>query len=142
VALLVHEAHYACVWAGDSRGYLYRRGALTPLTRDHSLVQELVDSGAMTAAEARRSNRRNVITRAVGIDAVLELDMRQDPLEPGDLFLLCSDGLTGVLEDDEIAAAFAQASDLGACADGLIEQSLRRGAPDNVTLVLVRAEAS
>ncbi|MFC3077378.1 PP2C family protein-serine/threonine phosphatase [Phenylobacterium terrae] len=141
VALLAVDGHYACLWAGDSRGYLWREGALCPLTRDHSLVQELVDSGALTPAEARTSRRGNVITRAVGVDPVLELAMAQGPMALGDVFLLCSDGLTGVLEDGEIADLLATAPGLDAAAEGLVAAALERGAPDNVTVVLVRAEA-
>lgn len=141
VALLAVDGHYACLWAGDSRGYLFRGGALSRLTRDHSLVQELVDKGALTPDEARTSRRGNVITRAVGVDAALELEMAQGPMRLGDVFLLCSDGLTGVLEDGEIAALLARVADLETCAERLVEAALERGAPDNVTAVLVRAEA-
>lgn len=140
VVLLAVDGHYACLWAGDSRGYLFRDGALSPLTRDHSLVQALVDSGALTPSEAKSSRRGNVITKAVGVDPALELDMVQGPLRDGDLFLLCSDGLTGVLDEAEIAALLAP-PDPDACAERLVAAALSRGAPDNVTVVLVRAEA-
>lgn len=140
VVLLAVDGHWACLWAGDSRGYLFRDGRLSRLTRDHSLVQELVDKGALTPAEARASRRGNVITRAVGVDPVLELEMAQGPTQAGDLFLLCSDGLTGVLEDREIETLLARTPSLEACAERLVEAALERSAPDNVTAVLVRAE--
>ncbi|MET0293372.1 MAG: protein phosphatase 2C domain-containing protein [Phenylobacterium sp.] len=140
-ALSVQDGAYDIAWAGDARGYLLRAGKLERLTRDHSLVQDLVDQGVMTPAEARRSRRRNIVTRAIGADPVLELDLRQGQVAAGDLFLLCSDGLSGVIEDHELAHQLAQGGDLARLADALVELSLHRGAPDNVSLVLVRAEA-
>ncbi|HEY9217385.1 MAG TPA: protein phosphatase 2C domain-containing protein [Phenylobacterium sp.] len=142
VALLAFEGHYACLWAGDSRAYRFAGGQLAPLTNDHSLIQQLIDSGALTRAEAKRSRRGHVITRAVGVDPTLDLEMRQGPLAAGDTFLLCSDGLTGVLEDADIADVLATAPDLETCAERLLALSLSRGAPDNVTVVLVHAESA
>ncbi len=139
VALLAHEGHWACLWAGDSRAYLCRDRKVAQVTHDHSLVQELVDSGAMSPAEARRSRRRNVVTRGIGVDADLQLEMRQGAIAAGDVFLICSDGLSGVVEEAELAGALAREPSLEAAADALVELALRRGAPDNVTVVLVRA---
>lgn len=136
VVLLVHDGHYACVWAGDCRAYLFRDGALRQITRDHSLVQELVESGALTPDEARHHHRANVVTRAVGAGPVLELETRSAPVKPGDLFLLCSDGLTGALEEGDLVAALRQRP-LESAAEALIAESLARGAKDNVTVVLV-----
>ncbi len=138
VTLLAFGGYYACLWAGDSRGYLYRDGRLEQITRDHSRVQELIDRGSLSRAEAKGYTRSNVITRAVGVTDRLALDMQQGPVEPGDVFLLCSDGLTGMLEDREIAALLATSS-LDAAADALIAETLERGARDNVTVVLARA---
>jgi serine/threonine protein phosphatase PrpC len=140
VSLLAHEAHYACLWAGDSRAYLYRAGALKRLTRDHSLVQEMVDAGAISEESARRHPRSNVITRAVGAGEQLEVESVFGPIQAGDRFLLCSDGLTAVVTDREIAEHMIRAP-LEAAAERLLDQALARGAPDNVTLVLVAAEA-
>jgi serine/threonine protein phosphatase PrpC len=139
VALLVHEGHYACLWAGDSRTYLLRGRRLDRLTRDHSLVQELVDAGALTPGEARNHPRANVITRAVGVSETLQLEKRHAPIEPGDTFLLCSDGLFGVMTDDEIADSLSH-RDLETAADELLDEALRRRTRDNVSLVLVRAQ--
>ncbi len=138
VVLLAFAGHYACLWAGDSRAYLLRDGRFEQITRDHSRMQELIDAGSLSRAEAKSYARSNVITRAVGVTDRLALDMHQGPLEGGDVFLLCSDGLTGMLDDREIAAMLSEAS-LDTVADALIERTLERGAKDNVTVVLVRA---
>lgn len=139
VTLLAHEGHYACLWAGDSRAYLYRGGALKRLTRDHSVVQEMVDAGALSEERARAHPRANVITRAVGAREDLQLDNAFGNVQRGDRFLLCSDGLTGVVTDRGIAEAMIRAP-LEAAAERLLETALARGAPDNVTLVLIAAE--
>ena len=140
VVLLAYERHFACVWAGDSRIYLLRAGRLEQLTRDHSRVQELIDQGALSREDARGHRRANVITRAVGVTDHLALDMLQGPILPGDVFLLCSDGLTGALDDQEIAALLSD-PDLADAAEALIRHTLDQGARDNVTVVLVRADA-
>jgi serine/threonine protein phosphatase PrpC len=137
-ALLVHEDHYACLWAGDSRVYLRRGGVLMRVTHDHSLVQELIDSGALDEDEARTRRISNVITRAVGAAERLELAETHGDIQPGDVFLLCSDGLTGLVLDHELGEVLG-GPDLEAMADLLLETTLARGARDNVTLVLVRA---
>jgi serine/threonine protein phosphatase PrpC len=138
VALLVEEAHAACIWAGDSRAYHLDAEGLHRLTRDHSLLQELVDSGALSLEAAAIDRRSNVVTRAVGAAAELELDRAFAPVAPGDRFLLCSDGLTGMVADEEIAEAL-KASDPDASADLLLALALGRGATDNVTLVVIEA---
>jgi serine/threonine protein phosphatase PrpC len=138
VALLVEEAHAACVWAGDSRAYHLNAEGLHRLTRDHSLLQELVDSGALSLEAAAIDRRGNIVTRAVGATAELELDRAFAAVAPGDRFLLCSDGLTGMVADEEIAEAL-KASDPDASADLLLALALGRGATDNVTLVVIEA---
>jgi serine/threonine protein phosphatase PrpC len=137
--LMAYENHYACVWAGDSRVYLDRAGQIRPLTRDHSLVQDLVASGVLKRDEARRHARGHVITRAVGAAETLDLESASGRLYPGDRFLLCSDGLTDVIEDGEIGEILARPP-LEAAVGKLIDLALRRGAPDNVTAILVGAE--
>ncbi|MBE7217956.1 MAG: serine/threonine-protein phosphatase [Caulobacteraceae bacterium] len=141
VSLVVYEDFYACLWAGDSRAYLLRDGRMEQVTRDHSRMQELIDSGSLSRLEARSYARSNVITRAVGVSDRLALDMQQGPLQVDDLFLLCSDGLTGALDDRTIAAILNQPS-LETAADMLIARTLDQGARDNVTVVLVRCEAA
>jgi serine/threonine protein phosphatase PrpC len=137
VALVVREGEFAVMWAGDSRAYLYRGDQLIQLTRDHSQVQELMDRGMLTPEEAADHPMRHVLARAVGVQPTLEIDAIRDQVAKGDLFLLCSDGLHGVVEDAEIAAILREHGNAGAQA--LIEASLERGAPDNVTVVLVYA---
>lgn len=140
VVLLARDGHYACLWAGDSRVYLLRNGALAQITRDHSLVQELVDAGAITAEEADGHPRANVITRAVGAAAdTLELEKISNRLVPGDRFLLCSDGLNKTLSDPELASLLAAPTPPP---DLLVAEALARHATDNVTAVAVEVLAA
>lgn len=135
VVLLVHDEHYACLWAGDSRAYQLRAGELVQVTHDHSLVQELVDSGAITAAEAETHPCANVITRAVGAGGeALVLDKATGRLQGGDRFLLCSDGLFKTLPERELAALLAADAD---AAERCLGAALARQADDNVTAVTV-----
>lgn len=137
-ALVVHEDHYACVWAGDSRAYLLRGDLLMRLSHDHSLIQDLIDSGQLDEDQARERRISNIITRAVGAAEILDLAESHGDVRSGDIFLICSDGLTGLVDDGEIRDILA-AFDLEAAADRLLALTLERGARDNVTLVLVRA---
>ncbi len=135
VVLLARDGHFACLWAGDSRVYLLRNGTLAQVTRDHSLVQELVDAGTIPAEEADGHPRANVITRAVGAAETLELDKVSNRLAAGDRFLLCSDGLNKTLSDAELADLLADPGP----ADRLIDEALTRRATDNITVVAVEA---
>jgi protein phosphatase len=135
--LLAHDAHFACVWSGDSRVYLVRNGAISLQSRDHTVVQDLVAAGRLSAAEARSAPGRNVITRAIGIGDDPELEIRDGALHAGDVFVLCSDGLTAHVEDDEILEQVISATSQQAC-DALIDLTLSRGAVDNVTIVVAR----
>lgn len=137
VGLAVSGAAYKCFWAGDSRAYRVRDGRIHQLTRDHSLVQDLVEAGMLAAGDAHTHPDANVITRAVGVIEELKVEVRDGDVRPGDSFLLASDGLTRLVDDEEIADELA-AGPLDAAADILIQKVLDRGAPDNVTLVLVR----
>ena len=141
VALLISDNHFACVWAGDSRAYRLRRGCLELITHDHSVVQEMIDRGELTSLEATTDRRANIITRAVGVSEDLQLDVTHGVVENGDLFLLCSDGLTGPVADRELAALMSYRI-MDHSADALLERALERGANDNVTLVLVNAATS
>jgi len=137
VVLVAREDHFACLWAGDSRAYLLRGGMLQQISRDHSLVQELVDAGAIRPEDAENHPRANVITRAVGASSEpLELDKVSGPILAGDRFLLCSDGLNKTLPDTDLAHLLA--ADIPA--DTLIAAALARQATDNVTAVVVEAQ--
>jgi len=140
-ALLAQDGTHACLWAGDSRIYRLRQGRLEPLTSDHNLAHELVAAGRLSAEEARHHPLSNSLTRAVGAEEALELDVVEGRIEPGDVFLLCSDGLTGELEDDAIARRLGSLAP-AAAADALIGDTLRAGARDNVTVIVVRCDAA
>lgn len=135
-ALLAFERQYACIWAGDSRIYMLHNGKLSQLSRDHTEMQELLDRGLLTPDEAASWPRRNVVTRAIGAEDEPTLDIAHGRIEPGDKFLICSDGLTGHVSDKEIEAELAAKPPEKCCAD-LIELALSRGGTDNVTVVAV-----
>ena len=141
VALIVHGVHYACVWCGDSRAYLYRDARLSQVTRDHSEVQELVDRGVITKDEARTWPGRNIITRALGAADQAELEIVDGAVQAGDRFLLCSDGLVSHVSDDEIADGLALADPQQVC-DNLLKLTLDRGASDNVSIIVVDCDRS
>jgi serine/threonine protein phosphatase PrpC len=122
-------------WAGDSRVYRYRDGVLTQLSHDHSLVQELVDAQALPAESAASHPRANVITRALGVGPVVELECRTGTLQHGDRFLLCSDGLSGQLSDASMSDLLT--SPIDEAARALVEAALAAGGHDNLSVVLV-----
>lgn len=138
VALVADAQGFACAWAGDSRAYVLRGGRLARLTRDHSLVQEMVDAGRLAEAEAERHPQANVILRAVGADQPLELDQVLGDVLPEDRFLLCSDGLFKALPEAEIRALLLG----GAGGPALVEAAVARKARDNVSAVVVAASPS
>lgn len=129
----LHLAH-----VGDSRAYLLRGGELRLLTQDHSWVMEQVRAGLLAPEAAATHPRRNVLTRALGAAQTVESQTETVPLEEDDLVLLCSDGLHGVLRDDEIAAALRNAKGLQAACNTLIELANAGGGPDNITVLLAR----
>ena len=135
--LLAFEGYYACAWLGDSRIYMVRAGEITQLSRDHTEVQELLAQGIITAEEAAGWCGRNGITRAVGVDDEAVLDVTSGPLAPGDSFVICSDGLTHHVRDDEILERVHGNRSQQAC-DDLVALTLERGAIDNVTVIVVR----
>ena len=141
VMLVVRDGYFACLWAGDSRAYLLRDGTLTQISRDHSLVQELVDSGQITAEAAEHHPYNNVITRAVG--AAVEdfaLDKVTDRLEPGDRFLLCSDGLSKAVDAAELQLKLSGPFE-SSPAEALVAAALEHKTNDNVTAVVIATEA-
>ncbi len=126
---------------GDSRAYLFRKGSLQQLTRDHTRVQKLVDSGLLTREEAATHRLRNVLTNVLGGGAPLtDVDVHRVELAAGDTLLLCTDGLHGVATDEEIAAILAEPHSAEAACRGLVDAALRRGSPDNVTAIVSRDE--
>ena len=136
VGLAIADGQYRCFWAGDSRAYRVRAGQIEQVSRDHSMVQDLVDAGLLAPEDAENHPNANIITRAVGVNESLKVDIVQGEALPGDLYLLASDGLTRLVNDEELAAILTSRG-IDA-ADMLIETSLSRGAPDNVTLVVVK----
>ena len=138
VAFVDEEAETAAIaHVGDSRAYRYREGALEQLTTDHSLVGELVRTGRLTEAEAAVHPHRSVITRALGTEADVEVDTRTIDLRAGDLVLICSDGLSAMVRDEEIVLLLEQTgADPHAAAEALVAAANRAGGEDNVTVVL------
>lgn len=137
VVLFVREQQFAVLWVGDSRAYLLRAGVLHQLSRDHTQVQEMVDLGMLTEAEAHVHPMRHVLARAIGVSSEVQVDVILDEVETGDTFLLASDGLHCCVADDAIARTLAGPS-LEVVTSELVNQSLEQGAPDNVTVVAVR----
>ncbi len=138
--LCVAPGEVATAHIGDSRIYRLRDGVLERLTRDHTPVQRAVDNGAMSEAEARHSPERNVVEKALGAVTWTEPDVSRHPRRDGDLYLLCSDGLTHMVEDDEIAAQLRGEGErpLKETVRALLDAALEKGGRDNVSAILVR----
>lgn len=123
---------------GDSRGYLIRQNRIAQITKDQSLMQRLVDAGELTEEEAAVSERRNIILQALGPDPHVKVDLTRQDLRRGDILVMCSDGLSGLVKKEEILAIVTQATDLvGACRE-LIDSANGRGGPDNITCIVAR----
>jgi protein phosphatase len=138
-AVLVDDAEAILAHVGDSRIYLYRDGSLSQLTSDHSWINEQIQSGVISAEQARSHPLRNVVTRALGGKPDLQVDVQVQPMQAGDLLLLCSDGLTTMVPDDEIARVFAESgSDVEAAAQGLVQKANAHGGEDNITVLLIQ----
>ncbi len=141
VVLLLRGDRVTCLWAGDLRAYRFRDGRLALITRDHSLVQEMLSAGTITPEQARRHPRRNVITRALGADCNrVAIECVTEHAQPGDLYLLCTDGLPGALTEAEIARVMAGAPEHAA--DALVCAALERQARDNVTVAVIAIPAA
>ena len=123
---------------GDSRVYLLREGKLEKLTRDHSLVEELLESGAITAAEAEKHPHKNVITRAIGTNRSVVPDFIEKKLEKGDILLLCSDGLSNMLADTEIKNILISSENLDEVSQNLIDRANQNGGKDNITAIVMK----
>lgn len=137
VGLIIAGGNFNCFWMGDSRGYRLRGDEIKRVTHDHSVVQNLVDAGLLRPEEADSHENANLITRAVGVGEKFEIETVTGDAQPGDQFLLASDGLTRVVPDEELAAELSTHSPEEA-ADNLIDMVMARGAPDNVSLIIVK----
>ncbi len=123
---------------GDSRAYLFRAGALRRVTRDHSLVAKLVEEGEITEDEAMHHPQRNIILRALGLEPQVEVDVSAVKIQPGDVFMIASDGLTGLVPDLSIASTLSEPSDPERWARLLVDMALEAGGTDNISVVVVR----
>jgi len=139
-AAWINEEKLSVVHVGDSRAYLLRSGVLQQLTSDHSLVAEQVRRGILTAEEAEHSELQSVLLRALGTQPEVEVDAEEHTLFPGDILLLCSDGLTRMVAEQKIAATLQSESDPGRTAEKLVAQANENGGADNVTVVVVHME--
>jgi len=142
VVMVAHENQCAVVWAGDSRLYRYRDGALERLTRDHSQVQEIIELGVLLPEDAENHPAANIITRAIGASQDIDLDSATTTMQADDVYLLCSDGLYKELTEDEIAGILLAQSDSKKACDELIDLTLQRECRDNVTAIVVNIWSS
>ena len=139
VAALFHDNQVTVAHVGDSRLYRLRGDELSVVTRDHSLLQEQIDSGLISREDARYSQNRNLVTRALGVDPAVEAEINDYPVLPGDIYLLCSDGLNDMVEDEEIQLTLQTLSvNLELAATQLIEMANDNGGRDNVSVILVK----
>jgi len=139
VTAITYEDKISIAHVGDSRLYRFRENDLKQITKDHSLVQELIDRGLFSPEEAEQNAPKNLVTRALGIDAKVEIDVIEDELAIGDIYLLCSDGLTDMVKDEEIHLTLGKYSgNLALAADKLVEIANKYGGKDNISVILAR----
>ena len=139
VVCLFYDNKALVAHLGDSRLYRMRDGELTQVTRDHSLLQEQIDSGLITAEQAKHAQHKNLVTKALGIDPSVEPEMHEYDTRPGDIYLLCSDGLPDMVEDDDISMTLeALGANLKLAAQQLVQMANDNGGKDNVSVILVR----
>ena len=143
VVVLLHDDRASIAHVGDSRLYRYRFSKLTQLTRDHSLQEEMIAKGHYTREEAAVMVRKNIVTRALGVETLVDVELNEAPVEIGDTLLLCSDGLTDMVSDEQIGISLRRnGDDLEGAAKDLVEQALQGGGKDNVSLILARIDHS
>lgn len=138
VAAHFYDNFLTCAHVGDSRMYLLRGEQMQQLTMDHTVVQEFVDNGMYTEAEAKASFDSNLVTRALGVDEETEIDILEQPVQPGDLYLVCSDGLTSMVKESKIAKALQKKQRLEERARRLAQMANRGGGDDNISIVLIQ----
>src|SRR3989454_11478605 len=139
VVALFYDNRVLVAHLGDSRLYVLRDGKFKQVTRDHSLLQEQIDSGLITLEQAKNAQHKNLVTRALGIDPSVEPEMHEYRTKPGDIYLLCSDGLCDMVDDDDIGMALqALGGNLKLCAQQLVQMANDNGGRDNVSVILVR----
>jgi len=139
VVALWHDNQVSVGHVGDSRLYRLRGGKLEQVTRDHSLLQEQIDSGMITKEQARYSQNKNLVTRAVGIDPDVETEVHTYPVQVGDIYLMCSDGLNDMVTDEDIESTLSSlAANLPLAAQQLVQQACDNGGRDNVSVILVK----
>ena len=141
VAVQILEESCKAVWVGDSRAYLWRDKALSGLTRDHSALEELRDSQGLTETQLRGHANRNVVTQSLGMSSPIP-SVTTTPLRPGDWIMLCSDGLSAEMRDEEITAVMQTAESIDQCADALVAAALAKGGHDNVTVVVIEYDGA
>lgn len=143
VVVLLHNDVLSVAYVGDSRLYRFREGRLEQITRDHSLLEELISRGHYSREEAAKLVRKNIVTRALGVEQVVNADIIEDTLEVGDILLLCSDGLNDMVTDEAISLTIGKYADnVERVAQELVELALENGGKDNVSVVLARVDAS
>jgi PPM family protein phosphatase len=141
VAAVFDSRRVVLAHVGDSRAYLLRDGRFVQLTRDHSLLQEQLDAGLLTPDQAKVATHKNLVTRALGVEPNVQVDVQQHMVRDGDLFLLCSDGLTDMVDDIEIHAVLSGNNPLHDRAQALLRQANVAGGRDNISALLVQAKA-
>jgi len=139
IVALFYDDRLSIAHVGDSRVYRMRDGKIEQLTRDHTLLQELVDRGFYTPEEARQSLNRNIVTRALGVEPEVKVDLQEDIALPGDIYVLCSDGLNDMIDDETIRLTLEEfGANLERAAGRLVEQANEQGGADNISVVLVK----
>ncbi len=138
VVCVLRDSRLLLGHVGDSRAYRWRDGRLAQITRDHSLLQEQIDAGLVTPEQALSASNRNLVTRAVGVDPTVQVELREHQVMPGDVLLLCSDGLSDMIDDDAIADVLARHDAIDAAGAALIEEANAAGGRDNIAVILAR----
>ncbi|MET0355446.1 MAG: protein phosphatase 2C domain-containing protein [Cellvibrio sp.] len=140
VSLIIKDRVGVCLWTGDSRLYRFRNQKLQQLTRDHSQLEDMIEFGLLSRENAASYTQKNVITRAIGVESPLYLDVNMFTTQIGDIFILCSDGLYNVVDEQELIDSLASRN-VETIAEELIQRALQQGAPDNVSVVVVQGSA-